>query len=124
MSGTTTRECNLIPLIDHKFQIGALHPGRSPASKSAERQPPVNAQHLTRDVSRFLGSEEYDGMRHVLGLSQTASRDPLGELIASGVPDSLRHVGLDKAGSNCIDGDVSFGELGRDAMREPVDPPL
>ena len=67
-------------------------------------QAAVNVYHLTRDVRCVVGGKECNKCCHFVGLTETTHGNQFLQVVNRQV---LRHVRLDEARGNGVDGDVT-----------------
>src|SRR6478752_8820659 len=81
----------------------------------------ADADHLPRDARRTRLGEPRDGLGDVLGVAPLLERVHAPPDLPRREGDPRRHLGLDEAGGDRVDGDATIGDLTRQGGDEPDD---
>src|SRR4029453_805829 len=71
----------------------------------------VHVQNVTGNVRSHRRSQEKNGVHYFIGLTETAQRDLLDEILRYFIRHSLAHADIDEAGGDSVNRDLVPGQL-------------
>ena len=80
----------------------------------------IDRQCRAGDETSFVGDEEQDGPRDVLGLAEPADRDARHDLLQDVLRHGAHHLGIDIAGRDGVDRDAARGAFLRQRLCKAV----
>src|SRR6185437_10622945 len=116
----STFSMHLLPVRGVKKGLQATKPAdftRAPVALR-HQHPAIDVQRRAGDVTRSRGREEHDGGGDVVRLTEAAKRDAREQRFALRAGHRARHVGVDEAGCDAVDGDVATAHFERERLRE------
>src|SRR5215471_13249082 len=116
VSATLGKTAAISSLVIGAFAIVNDSPFRSTHLEAA-----VHVQHLAGDVIGVSRRQKPDRVGNVLGLAEALEQDARFGLVARHVADVLRHLGLDYARRDRVDGNVARRQLDRERARQCID---